>query len=527
MNALLVYPRIPPSFWEWSFVVSFRNVKALGPPLGLLTVSALLPRHWKQRLVDLNIHELTESDWNWADVILVSSMIVQREGMLDLIKEGKRRQKIVVVGGPYPTSCPDEVLNAGPDYLVQGEAEVNIRMVISAIEDGTSPRVFSERPISQKIESPIPNYALASQRDYFGTSIQTTRGCPFRCEFCDIRNLYGSKIRHKEPDQVILEVDAIYEMGWRGDVFVADDNFIGDREYAKEVLNKLIAWTTKREHPFVFMCQASLNLGKDDELMELMIQANFFTVFVGVESPDEHVLALNRKFHNFRNPITECLDNMRDRGLTVMPSFVLGFDGEKKGLGDRLISMIETTSIPVAMVNLLQILPGTDLASRMKAEGRLIERRTVGDFTGGTLSYVPDRPATEIHDEYLKVHEYIYNPANYLTRVRHYFSKMAPTRRAMARKNGEQLPPDGYARSLPLYYTLRGLLILIWRQGIRSRHRAFFWRHTLGIIKDNPSRLRSFLDYCALGEDMFALVEIIRGRMRAHPTSAYVARCMA
>ena len=506
MRALLVWPELPHSFWSFPKACRLRGSRAPTPPLGLITVAGLLPDHWDLRLVDLCARPLREEDWNWADIVMVSGMYVQKPGLLAVVQEAKRRGKTVVAGGPYPTTMAEEVADAGCDFVVRGEAESSISLLLEAIEEG-KPRVIENGEKPHMALSPLPRFDLLRRTDYTAMAIQTSRGCPFNCEFCDVVRLLGRKPRYKSPEQVIAELDALVNLGFTGHVFIADDNFIGNKTHAREVLERLIPWAESKGKPFTFTTQVSLNLGKDRELIDLMTEACLGEVFVGIESPDEEVLRTSRKFQNIKNPIVESLDNMKNNGMSVIGSFIIGLDGEKTGVGERICTLVERTEMPVVMVNLLQAPPSTSLWQRLKSEGRL--REEVGYDMGITsaLNFVPLRPEREILEELWNVWSDLYEPRNYLERAYKYYLSMRPTREAQAMKRGEASPYEHVPKLKPdlreQLYGFLAILKILWRFGLRPSYRGQFWGHVIGLARKNPSRLRKYVMACALGTDLF------------------------
>ena len=513
MRALLINPKTPLSFWSFPEQGIFTGRKALIPPLGLITVAAMLPTDWDLRLVDLDAQNLTGADWNWADLVMMSANVVQRDSFLALIEESKQRGKTVVVGGPYPTSSPDEALRAGCDFLVRGEGENTIDLFLAALRQGQTKGVFERGDKPDITKSPVPRFDLVNPDDYMVLSVQTSRGCPFDCEFCNIVNLYGRTPRCKTPDQILAELEVIYRLGWRRDIFISDDNFIGNKEYAKNLLSKLIPWMKSHGEPFYFTAQASVNLGQDMEMIDLMTEANFGNVFIGIESVDENVLSLAGKFQNIRNPLVESLDNINKNGLSVVASFIIGLDGEKSGAGERISSFVELTSVPVVMLNPLHVLPNTRLWDRLKKEGRLVENFNFYGYTSGHLNCVPTRPETEIISEYVQAWDYLYEPSRFLARTYRYYLSMRPTRAAMgiqsaypvavANSNTKQL----YKESLQNIFAF---IRLCWRQGVKYDCRGQYWRQLLGISRKNPSQFVNYIARLIMGEDMFRLRESLR-----------------
>jgi radical SAM superfamily enzyme YgiQ (UPF0313 family) len=518
MRALLVYPEFPLSFWSFRKSCDLRGSRTVSPPLGLLTVAALLPSDWELRLADLNARSLTEQDWQWADLILLSAMYIQREGFLALVKEAKRRGKTVVAGGPYPTSLPADSLEAGCDYVVRGEGENTIPLLLEAMGAGQTGVIETgEKP--DLTTSPIPRFDLLRLHDYASFSIQTSRGCPFDCEFCDVVNLFGRLPRYKTPQQVIAELEALYRLGVTGNVFFCDDNFIGSKKQARALLQELISWSQSRGKPYGFLTQASVNLGQDPEMIDLMIAANLWEVFIGIESPDENVLETSHKYHNIKNPLLESLDALKKKGMEVIGSFIIGLDGEKSGAGERICSFIEQTDIPVTMLGVLQAAPHTRLWHRLEREGRL--RQDVDDNLGtfSALNYEPYRPEAEIFQEYIDAWDYLYEPSRYLGRVYRYYLAMQPAPRKPA-SAVQGSPGQPYVPPRPLtwrqrFFRARALFKILWWQGVRSSCRRQFWTQLLGMWRQNPSRLLQYFITCAQGEDLFDMRRLVREKVTA------------
>ncbi|MDD4951184.1 MAG: radical SAM protein [Desulfovibrionaceae bacterium] len=494
MNALLINPKSPETFWKLSTLCGLSGKKALLPPLGLITVAALLPRDWNLRLVDQEVQDLTEEDWAFSDIALVSGMIIQREAIHETISQAGQRGVPVVVGGPYASIMPEKVLARGCDFLVQGEGEHAVPALVRALEAGRTKGVFSgQRPGMS--ESPLPRIDLVRMQDYVTMPLQITRGCPYDCEFCNVSALYGRRLRTKDPDQVLAELEALYRAGWRSEVFICDDNFIGNRKKAKVLLAAMYDWLKQRDMPFNFWTQASLDLGQDQELMDLMTRANFAHVFIGVESSEPEVLEAANKHQNTARPLAESINTITKNGLTVMASFILGLDRESPGAGERIVSLVNRTNVPLVMVNILHAAPSTRLWERLKKEGRLIEEKTQGDSHVGGMNLVPQRPAEDIYNEHMQAWDRLYDSAAFLERLRRYYQTMRPTRRALGR---EDQGPVKRPRA-PLGQTLsnlRSLILLCWALGVRDRNRALFWKCLLAIRRDNPSRIIRFLADC-------------------------------
>jgi len=513
MRALLVCPEFPLSFWSFQKSCQLLGAKTVNPPLGLLTVAAMLPAAWELRLADLNTRSLTEADWQWADLIMISAMYIQRAGLLALVREAKRRGKTVVAGGPHPTSLPEAVLEAGCDFVVRGEGENTIPLLLEAMRHGKTGVIENGGKPDLKT-SPVPRFDLLQLKDYITCTIQTSRGCPFDCEFCDVVNLFGRTPRYKTPKQVLAELETLHRLGARGSVFICDDNFIGSKKHTRAFLNELIPWLRSRGEPFRVLTQASVNLGQDPEMIDLMTAANLREVFIGIESPDELVLKTSHKYHNIKNPLLESLSTLKKNGLEVIGSFIIGLDGEKKGAGERICAFIEQTDLPVAMLGVLQASPHTNLWHRLGREGRL--RPDVGDDSGtfSALNYEPDRPEAEIMQEYVEAWDQLYEPSRYLARAYRYYLAMRPASGAQAVSRGEALPKD---RALAQGLTLRRMLIgvksvfkILWWQGLRPSYRRQVWSQLLGMWRQNPTRFRQYFLTCVEGEDLFAMRKVVR-----------------
>ncbi|OGR30219.1 MAG: B12-binding domain-containing radical SAM protein [Desulfobacca sp. RBG_16_60_12] len=506
MRVLLINPEFPGSFWSLQQSCELLGRQTLMPPLGLLTLAALLPADWELRLVDLNARRLSPGDWDWAELVMLSGMIVQQEGLLHLIREAKARHKTVLVGGPYATSVPQEILEAGADFLVRGEGEITIPLWLAAWQAGATHGVIEPDGRPEMTVSPVPRFDLLHLSDYIIMGIQTSRGCPFNCEFCDIVNLYGRKPRYKSPDQVLTELETLFNLGWRREIFFCDDNFIGNHTHARAILKKLIPWMESHGEPFSFWTQVSANLGHSVAMVDLLTEANFGTVFIGVESPDEAVLVGTRKYHNVKNPLGQSLTDISTNGLTVLASFIVGFDQEAKGAGDRIRAFVEQHNLPLVMVNLLQALPNTALWDRLKQENRLTGTKISPDMADTSFNFLPARPAAEIVAEYIRTVDFLYEPSRYLARTYRYYLAMRPTRAAAGKR---KTPAPGNQESRLSFNTQRedlvAMLKLFWRQGIVAGYRRQFWRQLVGIYRQNPSRITQYLTQCGMGENVFRI----------------------
>lgn len=502
MRVLLFSPLYPKSYWSFDKALELYGLKAFMPPLGLLTVAAILPQSWEFRLVDRNVRLETEADWNWADMIIVSGMIVQKPDLLHLIREAKRRGKSVAAGGPYLTSVPNEAQEAGVDFLVLDEGEITLPLLVEALKKGESSGIFragGEKP--DIAQTPIPRFDLLNFNAYSNMAVQFSRGCPFQCEFCDIITLYGRKPRTKTPTQLLAELQTLYDLGWRSRVFLVDDNFIGNKRNVKLLLSELVPWMKAHDYPFRFSTEASVDLAQDQELLDLMIAANFRAVFLGIETPDTDSLALTKKHQNTRNSLVESVQKINQTGLRVMAGFIIGFDGEKSGASQRIIDFVEATAIPQAMFGMLQALPNTALWHRLKTENRLLET-TVKGHQMTLLNFIPTRPVEEIASEYVNCFWELYEPSRYLSRVYRHFMQVKPAHR---RKTFSMVD----------FKKIQALLLICWRQGLKRSTRLQFWHQLFLIIWHNPGVFMHYLNLCGQGEHFIEYRQIVRNEIEA------------
>ena len=496
MRVLLVYPLFPKTFWSYEKILELVNRQVLLPPLGLVTVAAILPQEWEFKLVDRNIRAVTEAEWEWADVCIFSAMIVQKQDLIDQIKEAKRRGKLVAVGGPYPTSVPDEAISAGADYMILDEGEITLPMFVEAVQRGDKSGIFRTTQKPDVTTTPIPRFDLLELDAYDSMSVQFSRGCPFQCEFCDIIVLYGRKPRTKTPAQLLAELDCLYQLGWRRSVFMVDDNFIGNKRNVKLLLQELKVWMAEHKYPFDFNTEASVDLSQDQEMLDLMVECNFNAVFLGIETPDEESLQMTKKFQNTRNSLVESVQAITKAGLRPMAGFIIGFDGEKAGAGDRIVRFAETTGIPTTTFAMLQALPNTALWHRLDKEGRL--RGKDGNINQTTLmNFIPTRPLEDIGREYIEAFWELYDAERFLDRTYRCFLMMgAPKCKAPAK--------------MPSWVDLRALLIVIWRQGVKRKTRFKFWHHLFSMLKRNPAVWEHYLTVCAHNEHFLEYRQIVR-----------------
>jgi radical SAM superfamily enzyme YgiQ (UPF0313 family) len=503
MKTLLLYPQFPQSFWSYDRFMEIAGLKAVIPPLGIITVAALLPQDWEIRFYDRNVSCETESDWEWCDLVILSAMIVQKSDFQALIQKAVRLGKKVAVGGSYPTSVPQDALNTGADFLILDEGEMTIPQFLEALNRGETQGIFRSLEKPDVTQSPIPRFDLLQRDAYLMMAMQFSRGCPFNCEFCDIISLYGRKPRTKEPDQALAELQTLYDLGWRGSLFIVDDNFIGNQRNVKRFLRELIPWMQQHHYPFTFITEASVNLAEDDELLHLMGEAGFYAVFLGIETPDQDSLQVTRKLQNIRNPLVEACHKINDAGLLIYAGFILGFDGERAGAGDRIQAFVEQTSIPQPMLGILQALPNTALWERLKKEHRLFEENSHPTGDQNTLmNFIPTRPIADIAREYVEEFWTLYEPQNYLRRCLQQCLKI------------RLLKSHKQVMQFPLSKGLQLVAKLIWYQGIcRAEIRGQFWHQLWIILSRKPQVLNMYLGLCAAGEHFWDYRVLARERI--------------
>lgn len=504
MKALLLYPRFPQTFWSYDRFMQMAGLKAFIPPLGIITVAALLPKDWEIRFCDRNLKYETDADWEWCDIVILSAMLAQKLDFHELIRKAVQCGKKVAVGGPYPTSVPQDALNSGANYLILDEGEITVPQFIEAINQGQSQGIFRAAEKPDVTLSPMPRFDLLQQDQYLMMAIQFSRGCPFNCEFCDIISLYGRKPRTKEPSQTLAELQALYDLGWRGSILIVDDNFIGNQRNVKRLLRALIPWMQENNYPFTFLTEASVNLAEDAELLELMAQAGFYGVFLGIETPDQDSLQVTRKVQNTRNPLVEACRTINQAGLLIYAGFIIGFDGERTGAGERIQAFVEETNIPQPMLGILQALPNTALWERLKQEQRLLAGVggvEVGD-QNSIMNFLPTRPLDEVCQEYVAAIWTMYEPANYLRRCFQQCLNITPN---------PNLQQNMY---FPPGKGIRLAAQLFWKQGwCRSSIRGQFWRQLWVLLRTKPQFLNMYLGLCAAGEHFWEYRDLARKRI--------------
>jgi radical SAM superfamily enzyme YgiQ (UPF0313 family) len=459
MKILLIYPNNPDTFWSFRHALKFISKKACYPPLGLLTVAAMLPESWDKRLVDMNAQTLSDKELQWADYVFISAMTIQRESVKKLLTRCRQLGVLTVAGGPLFTTSPDEFDEV--DHLVLNEAEITLPPFLEDLQRGQARHIYTSERRAELKDTPIPLWELINTKKYAAMNIQYSRGCPFDCEFCDITALFGRVPRTKTTEQLLDELESLYVGGWRGGVFFVDDNFIGDKKKLKnDILPALIQWMERRGHPFNFITEASINLADDGELMEMMVTAGFEEVFIGIETPSEEGHHESGKEQNKNRDLLDCVKRIQKSGLQVQAGFIVGFDSDSPTIFERQIRFIQESGIATAMVGMLTALSGTKLYQRLVKEGRMLEDAS-GNNTSIATNFVPKMKMELLVNGYRTIIDTIYAPKNYYRRVTTFLKDYQPLQRG-----GIHLKP-GYLGAL-----FKSMLIL----GLFGKERFQYWK---------------------------------------------------
>ncbi|MDD3275830.1 MAG: B12-binding domain-containing radical SAM protein [Kiritimatiellales bacterium] len=457
MNVLLIYPEFPDTFWSFKHALEFIGKRSSLPPLGLLTVAAMLPPEWPVRLVDTNVQKLTDKDLSWADCAFISAMVIQRDPARKIAERCKAAGLLVVAGGPLFSTEAEQLPDV--DHFILNEAELTLPPFLKDLAQGCAKRLYSSSEFADIQQTPVPRWDLLKLKRYASMSIQFSRGCPFNCDFCNVTALLGHRVRTKTSAQIIAELDGLYAAGWRSQVFFVDDNFIGNKPFLKtDLLPALIAWRQGKAGN-IFCTEASINLADDPALMELMVQAGFTTVFIGIETPDDACLVECSKIQNKNRNLIEDVKRIQRAGLQVQGGFIVGFDSDQPSIFQRQIDFIQKSGIVTAMVGLLQAPPGTRLYERMKTEGRLCAEAT-GDNADGTTNIVPAMNIGTLKAGYRRILETIYSPGPYYQRIRTFL---------------REYPPPRVREKLQLSHIL-AFVRAFFRLGILGRERVYYWK---------------------------------------------------
>jgi radical SAM superfamily enzyme YgiQ (UPF0313 family) len=469
MKALLVYPEYPETFWSLRHALKFVSKKAAFPPLGLLTVASMLPSSWDLKLVDMNVDPLSEKDLQSVDYVLISAMDIQRESVLEVLELCRRNGTKTIAGGPLFTTSYGDFDDI--DHLIIGEAEATLKTFLDDLGNGKANHMYSPEGFPDLSRTPIPAWDLIDMRKYSSMNVQYSRGCPFDCEFCDIVLLNGRVPRTKTTSQLLLEMDTLYEKGWRGGVFIVDDNFIGSKSKLKQdTLPAICRWMEDREYPFSLNTEVSIDLSDDEELMKLMAEANFSTVFVGIETTSEDSLAECGKFQNRNRDMLDSVKKIQKSGMQVQGGFIVGFDSDLPSVFEDLIGFIQESGIVTAMVGLLTAPTGTRLFKRLKSENRIVSDFS-GNNTGSLTNFVPKMGFGNLVEGYHKILNSIYSDRSYYKRVKTFLKSYRPVLSRRVRPASENL--KAFFRS-------------IWVLGIKERGRSYYWKLLLWTLLRRP-----------------------------------------
>lgn len=487
MKIVLIYPKYPDTFWSFRHALKFISKKATDPPLGLLTIAAMLPEEWEKKLVDMNVMTLKDKDLKDADLVFISGMSIQKASAEEVIYKCKKLGIKVVAGGPLFTTQYNLFSNV--DYFVLNEAEITLPLFLEDFRNGTPKHIYKSNEFADIERTPKPLWELIDKKKYVSMDIQFSRGCPFNCDFCDVTNLFGRKFRSKSKGQVISELENIYSTGWRGTVFFVDDNFIGNKKILKnEILPAIIEWMEVKRYPFTFNTQASIDLSDDDELMNLMIEAGFNSVFVGIETPNPDSLTECHKSQNKNRDLVACIKRIHKSGLQVTGGFIVGFDNDSPSIFDTLSDFIKESGIITAMVGLLNAPLGTRLYQRLVKDNRMIKEFS-GDNTNYSMNFIPKMNFETLVNGYNKILSKIYSPKYYYERVKKYLKEYKPPQKF-----------HFHFRAIPLHFGYAGALFKsIWYLGIKDNARVYYWKLFFFSLFRRPKLFVSAITYAIYG----------------------------
>jgi len=490
VKILLVYPEFPDTYWSFRHALKLEGKRAAFPPLGLLTVSAMLPPDWERRLVDMNVETLWPDDIEWADMVFISAMIVQKDSLEEVVELCRSMAKKVVVGGPYVSTSSESVPDA--DHIFIGEAESTLPEFINDLELGIARKIYKADERPSLTGTPVPDFELIDMRQYSAMNVQYSRGCPFNCEFCDIIEIYGRVPRTKSNAQMLAELDALKATGWRGLVFIVDDNFIGNKKNVRLFMPDLVEWSRANNYPFSFITEASVNLAEDDSLLRQMEEAGFRRVFLGIETPVEESLKEAQKGQNTRRNLLESIRKIQSYGFEVMAGFIVGFDSDPEDIFELQMNFIRESGIPLAMVGLLSALPDTQLWRRLEKEGRLINYHS-GNNTDCTLNFVPKMDPDRLVEGFKTVLRNIYSPKEYYNRALD----------CLSRFHSDRIEP----RQSNLLEDVRAFFNVVMTLGIRDNARAQFWNYFYKLLRYHPHDFAHGLTLAAMGFHFRKLTE--------------------
>lgn len=497
-NALLLYPEYPETFWGFKYALKFVHLKASLPPLGLLTVAAMLPSDWNLKLVDLNVEKLHDKQIDWADYVLISAMNVQRSSACDVIKRCKGKHKKIIAGGPLFTSDYEEFDEV--DYLVLNEAELTLPEFLMDLITGSPKHLYTTTGFADLSTTPIPRWSLIDMSKYASMNVQYSRGCPYDCEFCDITLLFGRKVRTKNREQMIRELDSLHTAGWTKEIFFVDDNFIGNKPKLKnEILPAIIGWQSQFDTQHSFNTQVSIELADEKELIKLMTEAGFDRVFVGIETPHEESLKECNKFKNVNRDLLSSVNTLQKSGLEVAGGFIVGFDSDPSSIFETQIDFIQRSGIVTAMVGLLTALPQTKLYQRLHSENRILKQSS-GDNTDFTMNFIPKMKSEELIVGYTKLLKTIYSPKVYYSRVKTFLRSYRQTRRK---------------RNSMSFYQVIALFKSLFYIGFWSRSGLQYWDLLFWTLIHRPALIKNSITFMVYGFHFRKIIKLNLRRLNA------------
>ncbi|MFC1873352.1 B12-binding domain-containing radical SAM protein [Chloroflexota bacterium] len=476
MKILLVYPQYPDTFWGFKHALKFVSKKATFPPLGLLTVAAMLPKDWDQKLVDMNSTRLSDTAIRWADYVFISAMEVQKESVRKVMAQCQKLGAVTVAGGPLFTTGYEQF--DGIDHLVLGEAEVTLQPFLEDLKKGCARHIYSSNDRPDISATPVPLWSLINMKYYASMNLQYSRGCPYNCEFCDIIILNGHRPRTKSQEQLVAELDALYERGWRGSLFIVDDNFIGNKKKLKaEILPALIEWRKSKRYPFTFYTEVSINLADDEDLTRLMVRAGFDVVFIGIETPNAESLVECAKTQNQHRDLVASVNKLQKFGLEVQGGFIVGFDNDPESIFQSQIEFIQRSGIVTAMVGLLNAPSGTRLHKRLEKEHRILKSFS-GSNTDFSLNFIPKMNYDKLISGYRHILDTIYSPSQYYERIKTLLRVYKP--------------PRASSGIIQLYH-IKALFKSIWFLGTIGKGKRHYWKLFISYLIQSPPKFARFI----------------------------------
>jgi radical SAM superfamily enzyme YgiQ (UPF0313 family) len=491
MKILLVYPETPSTFYSFTSALEFVSKKSAEPPLGLLTVASILPKEWDKKLIDINVTELKDKHLSWADYVFISGMNIHKNSFKKVVKRCNQIGVKVVAGGPMVTFEHEEF--TGIDHFILNEAEITLPQFLYDLEKGYQKYLYTSSEFPDISVTPIPQWELLDMKKYASMSLQYSRGCPYNCEFCSITILNGRKPRTKSSDHFIKEVEALYYSGWRGGIFIVDDNFIGNKKKLKsDLLPTLINWMKEKKHPFSFSTEVSINLADDDELIRLMVDANFNSTFIGIETPNSESLVECGKSQNLNRDLVEAVKKLQRNGIMVSAGFIIVFDNDPKDIFEIQKTFIQKSGIATAMVGLLNVPLGTRLFSRLKSENRLI-KTTNGNNMDSVLDFIPKMNPQELVNGYKDVLKTIYSQKVYYERVKTFLNEYQP-----------KFKPRKISVN-----DIQAVLKSFWKLGIMEKEKRYYWKLFFLSLFKHPQKFAAAMTLSVYGYHFRKIVELI------------------